>query len=102
MNLGAAITLARKNLKWSKRDLAIRASLSPSTITRIENGDQGIPLRTAKAIAEALGLKLWQLMIVAESVDEPLNEIKSLQQKLVLASQPYFAFVQKELLHESK
>lgn len=98
MNLGLAIALGRRNLKWNRKELAAKAELSASTITRIEKGDQGIPLQTLQTIATALGLKVWQLIIVAESIDEPLDWIKNLQRRSLLALQPYFAFVQKDLL----
>lgn len=88
MNIGSAINLARKNLGFSKKELAERVRLSPSAITRIENDERGLPLKTAQEIAQALGLRLSQLVIIAESILEPENEIKMLQSKLLLSVQP--------------
>jgi len=88
MNIGSAISLARKNLGFTKKELAEKVGLSPSAITRIENDERGLPLQTAQEIAKALGLRLSQLVIIAESILEPTDEIKELQRKLLLSVQP--------------
>lgn len=90
MNIGSAICLARKNLGITRKALAEKVGLSPSAITRIENGERGLPLQTAQEIAQALGLRLSQLVIIAESILKPEDEIRALQSKLLLSIQPIF------------
>lgn len=88
MNIGSAISLARKNLGFTKKELSEKVGLSASAITRIENDERGLPLQTAQEIAKALGLRLSQLVTIAESILEPEDEIKELQRKLLLSVQP--------------
>ncbi len=88
MKIGLAIRLARKNIDLSGKDLAKRTGLSPSAITRIEKDQRGISLQTAQKIAKALGLRLSQLVFVAESIQHPEDEIKRLQRELLLSVQP--------------
>jgi len=86
-NIGLAISIARKNLKLSKKNLADGSGVSPSFITKIENG-RSMSFEVAQKIATALGLKLSQLLTIAESITNPENEIKDLQRKLLLSVQP--------------
>lgn len=88
MKIGLAIRLARKNIDLSGKELAKRTGLSPSAITRIEKDQRGISLQTAQKIAKALGLRLSQLVFVAESFQHPENEIRRLQRELLLSVQP--------------
>ncbi|MGC2457934.1 MAG: helix-turn-helix transcriptional regulator [Gallionellaceae bacterium] len=88
MNIGSAICLARKNLGLSKKELAKRVGISPSAITRIENGDRSLSLKVAQDIAKVLGFRLSQLVTIAESILKPEDEIKELQRKLLLSVQP--------------
>ena len=68
MNIGSAISLARTNAKLTRKELAKRTGLSPSSITRIEKEERQITIQTAKGLAEALGLRLSQLVVLAESI----------------------------------
>lgn len=88
MKIGLAIRLARKNIDLSGKELANKIGLSPSAITRIEKDQRGISLQTAQKIAKALGLRLSQLVFVAESILQPENEIKRLQRELLFSVQP--------------
>ena len=47
---------------WTLADLADRASLSPSTLSRIENGQRRLALDQLVALARALGTSLDQLV----------------------------------------
>lgn len=88
MNIGSAICLARKNLGFTKKEFADKVGLSPSTITRIENGERSMSLQVTQDIASALGFKLSQLITIAESILKPEDEIKDLKRKLLLSVQP--------------
>ena len=88
MRIGSAISLARNNLGLTKKELAENIGLSPSAITRIEKGERSLSLQTAQDIARALGLRLSQLVTIAESILKPEDEIKELQRKLLLSIQP--------------
>lgn len=91
MNIGSAINLARTNAKLTRKELAERTGLAPSSITRIEKEERQITVQTAKALAEALGLRLSQLVILAESIRDPEDRIKKMQRDLYLSVQPIFA-----------
>ena len=91
MHIGSAINLARTNAELTRKQLAERTGLSPSSITRIEKEERQITVQTAKALAEALGLRLSQLVALAESIRDPEDRIKQLQRDLYLSVQPFFA-----------
>src|ERR1700761_440582 len=63
----ARIRGLRLALGWSLDDLAARCYLSPSTLSRIENGHRRISLDQLTAIARALGTSIDQLV---ESADD--------------------------------
>jgi len=90
MNIGSAICITREYRNLTKKALADKVGLSPSAITRIEKEERGISLKTAQNIADALELKLSQLVTIAEIVLVPENEIKNLQSDLLLSIQPIF------------
>ena len=91
MKIGSAIKIARENLSLTATDLAKKTGVAPSTITRIEEDKVSPSLKVSQDIAKVLGLRLSQLVTIAEAIIEPENEIKQLQQKLLLSVQAIIA-----------
>jgi transcriptional regulator with XRE-family HTH domain len=58
-----AIRLLRKSKKWNQGDLAEAASVDQSTISKVENGWDGITLRNLQQIADALDVPIYQLFV---------------------------------------
>ena len=54
--IGQRIAILRKATGWSQIQLAERAGLQPSHISRIEAGKYAVTFETVQAIAEALGM----------------------------------------------
>lgn len=54
--IGQRISMLRKATGWSHVQLAERAGLQSSHISRIEAGKYAVTLETVQAIAEALGM----------------------------------------------
>lgn len=62
MLLGQRITAARQAKGWSRSDLARRAQVDPSYVTRIERAEYGRPsVDKVTAIATALGIRVTDL-----------------------------------------
>ncbi len=57
--LGEQIRLARRERRWSQRELAERAGITPGTLIRIERGDPGVRLGTAFEAASLVGVPLF-------------------------------------------
>lgn len=55
------IALIRKAKGWSQEDLAEVSGVKQPTISKVENGNDSVTLRTLKAIAAALDVPLYQL-----------------------------------------
>jgi transcriptional regulator with XRE-family HTH domain len=56
---GSAVRAVRIKRGWRQQDLADRARVSPSTISRLERGHlDAVPLRTLRAIASALDVRV--------------------------------------------
>lgn len=91
MKIGPAIKLARENLNLTKDALAGKVGLPSTTIVQIENDADGLTLQNTQSIAKALGLRISQLVTIAESILDPGNEIRMLQRRLLLAVQPILA-----------
>ena len=60
----------RKLKGWHQTTLADVAGIEQSTISKVENGWEGITLRNLKSIAEALGVELYQIFLDGEANDE--------------------------------
>lgn len=60
----------RKLKGWNQTALAEAAGLEQSTISKIENGWDGPTLRSLNYIAEALGVKTYQLFLDDAAVEE--------------------------------
>ena len=54
--IGLRILTLRKMREWSQDELARRAGLQRTHISRIEQGKYAVTLETIQAIAEALGM----------------------------------------------
>lgn len=64
--LGPAVRRLRKEQGLTLTDLAAESSLSPSHISQIERGLTSPSLTALRQIAEALGIRLSQLILAAE------------------------------------
>lgn len=57
--LGAAVRCVRQANGWLQADVAARAGISDSTVSRVEHGDvDEIAVRTIRAVASALGIRV--------------------------------------------
>lgn len=52
---------------WSQRTLATRAGLDPKTVSLIERGDRSPTLFTLALLAEAMGVRLSEVLQNAEA-----------------------------------
>jgi transcriptional regulator with XRE-family HTH domain len=57
--LGAQIRLARRERRWSQRELADRAGITPETLSKVERGDVSVGLGTAFEMATLVGVPLF-------------------------------------------
>jgi transcriptional regulator with XRE-family HTH domain len=74
INLSHAVEESRKAVGWTVRDLADRAGVSIGTVSAVINGDRGITMGTAHRIAEAFGVKLADLISLAEDLESKDQE----------------------------
>ena len=70
--IGMRIMTLRKLKEWSQEELAQRAGLQRTHISRIEAGKYAVTLETIQAIAEALGMTV-------DIVDERLRDLAPLR-----------------------
>ena len=70
--IGLRIMSLRKMKEWSQDELARRAGLQRTHISRIEAGKYAVTLETIQAIAEALGMTV-------DIIDERLRDLAPLQ-----------------------
>ena len=66
--IGLRVMALRKLKEWSQEELARRAGLQRTHISRIEAGKYAVTLETIQAIAEALGMTV-------DIVDERLRDL---------------------------
>jgi transcriptional regulator with XRE-family HTH domain len=57
--LGERIRLARRGRRWSQRELAERAGITPGTLIKIERGEPSVRLGTAFEVAALVGVPLF-------------------------------------------
>ncbi len=57
--LGEQIRIARRGRRWSQRELAERAGITPGTLVKVERGDLSVRLGTAFELAALLGVPLF-------------------------------------------
>ena len=67
----------RADRGWNKTRLAYEADLDPSYISRIEKGDRNVGLSSLDKIADAFGVKTYELLQCKEVKDSTLqNKLK--------------------------
>ena len=57
--LGAQVRLARRERRWSQKELATRVGITPRTVYKIEHGDMSVGLGAAFEAAALLGVPLF-------------------------------------------
>jgi transcriptional regulator with XRE-family HTH domain len=82
----------------SVRDLATRANVATSTITRIERGERGIGVRSRRQIAAALGCRERDLFEIDERTGVPFADLLGALSKLIEAGAHDIAAETAELL----
>jgi XRE family transcriptional regulator, regulator of sulfur utilization len=60
--LGARIRQLRKDREWSQEDLAAASGMHWTYIGQVERGERNLTLKSMKAIAKALNLKVSELL----------------------------------------
>ena len=63
---GQVVQEQREKLNMSKQELADKAEVDVRTISRVEAGESGVGLYSVFTIAAALGLKVSELIYIAE------------------------------------
>lgn len=66
---GAAIRQLRQEQGWTQEDLADAAGLQPTYVSDLERGARSPGLTTQQRLAQALGVKVWQVFRLAEETD---------------------------------
>lgn len=72
--LGKSIELARKEKKWSERDLAQRAGINHMTLRKIEKGELSIAIGLVFEVASVVGVKLFDVGPSRFGLAEHLND----------------------------
>ena len=67
--LGNRVRLARRERKWTVRQLADRVGVSPPTMQKVEQGDLTVALGTAFEAAAVLGVVLFHDDPVRRSIE---------------------------------
>jgi transcriptional regulator with XRE-family HTH domain len=67
--LGAAIVYYRERAKLTTAQVARRAKLSPKALRAIERGEAEPHWGTARRVAPALGIGLWEIAEAAERLE---------------------------------
>jgi transcriptional regulator with XRE-family HTH domain len=57
--LGAQVALSRRERRWSARDLAERAGITPPTLRKVERGDPTVSIGVAFEVARLVGVPLF-------------------------------------------
>lgn len=70
MNYGRALKLLREKRKLKQKDLAKRAALDASYVSQIENGKRIPGTAAVEAIAKALDVPLYLLMLFASDAED--------------------------------
>lgn len=68
--LGRALRHLREEATLSRQDLAERAGLSASWLSRVESGEEDPPWGDMRRVASGLGVSLEQLAELAEQFEE--------------------------------
>jgi transcriptional regulator with XRE-family HTH domain len=57
--LGARVSLARRERRWSMQELADRAGITKFTLSKVEHGDPSVGLGVAFEVATLVGVPLF-------------------------------------------
>jgi transcriptional regulator with XRE-family HTH domain len=57
--LGAKIRVARREQRWSQKELGDRAGITPDTLSKVERGDLSVGLGAAFEVAALVGVPLF-------------------------------------------
>jgi transcriptional regulator with XRE-family HTH domain len=68
--LGREIAAERTAQGMTQAELGARIGVEKNSVWRYEHGDRGLDWDGVKAVARALGLKAWQLVMRAEEREE--------------------------------
>lgn len=71
MRIGYVIEAIRNDLGLSQDELADKANTTKSSLSRIEKNKQWPRPETLESIADALGVKVYQIFAAAEGVELP-------------------------------
>ncbi len=90
--LGSEVARARRERRWTQKDLAARAGITPFTLAKVERGDPTVALGTAFEVALLVGVPLFgvdprslpqllarskeQLALLPQRVREPKGPVK--------------------------
>ncbi|WP_405494915.1 helix-turn-helix domain-containing protein [Nocardia sp. NBC_00511] len=105
-NDGELDSLVRKRIRalrvaqgWSLEELAIRAHLSQSTLSRIENGQRRLALDQLVTLARALGTSLDQLVETAadDIVTSPMIDAAHGQMRWTMKGEPGMSVVRQRM-----
>jgi transcriptional regulator with XRE-family HTH domain len=82
--LGKQIKLARKQKKWSEKNLADRAGISRATLQKIENGEMTCAIGLVFEAAVLVGLNLFEQdkMPLSISIENVSNKIALLPRRI--------------------
>ena len=72
MELGETLRKLREERHWTQDELADRANITAANISRIENGKHGPSVQLLESLAHAFGLKVYQLIALAEGEQLPV------------------------------
>jgi transcriptional regulator with XRE-family HTH domain len=67
---GQAIRLARKRLNLTQQELADRAGIHFTSLSRLERGDADAKLSTVRAVATQLDMAAWELLHEASLLEK--------------------------------
>jgi len=60
---GTNLRRIRKDKGFSQRELSSRCNIDNADISRMENGDINITLKTLQQLADAMDISVWELLI---------------------------------------
>jgi transcriptional regulator with XRE-family HTH domain len=75
--LGAQIQVARRERRWSQKELASRAGITTPTLSKIEKGNLGVAIGTVFEIAWLVGVPLFHEDPVRLALDRDRTAARS-------------------------
>jgi transcriptional regulator with XRE-family HTH domain len=75
--LGAQIQVARRERRWSQKELASRAGITTPTLSKIEKGNLGVAIGTVFEIAALVGVPLFHEDPVRLALDRDRTAARS-------------------------